>query len=146
MDTSKDMCDKISDCHGFSVSQINKLTSEIDTVEKAEARNPDGTVNVGALGTYLANENNNILEHGTLKSEQKNSSCNQELAPDFHTEWGRTTDAGGNSYVYNYYDNQDVLHHKVIPTNSAIFFKKISNEDGSSVGGDENKGYTNADG
>ena len=144
--TSKDMCDKISDCHGFSVSQINKLTSEIDTVEKAGARNDeDGTVNIEALRTYLANENNNILEYGTLKSEQKNNSCNQELATDFHKEWGRTTDAGGNSYVYNHYDNQDVLNHRVIPTTSAIFFKKISNEDGSSVGGDENRGYTNAD-
>ena len=110
--TSKDMCDKISDCHGFSVSQINKLTSEIDTVEKAGARNDeDGTVNIEALRTYLANENNNILEYGTLKSEQKNNSCNQELATDFHKEWGRTTDAGGNSYVYNHYDNQDVLNH-----------------------------------
>jgi len=148
MDINKDMCDKISSCDGMNVSRFNRLTSEIDAVEKADARDPmNGSVNISILSSYLADNTNNILEYGTMKAEQKDVRCNAHIdatVVGFHNDWGQNTSVGGNSYVYNSYGTptKDVLNHSVISNNSAIYFKKITLSDGS---GDSNMGYTNVD-
>ena len=142
------MCDKISTCDGFNVSRFNRLTSEIDAIEKADARDPtNGTVDISILSSYLADSNNNILEYGTMKAEQKDIRCNSHIDATvigFHNDWGANITTGGNSYVYNEYGTptKDVLNHQVIPNNSSIYFKQITLSDGS---GDSNMGYTNVD-
>ena len=148
MDINKDMCDKISTCDGFNVSRFNRLTSEIDAIEKADARDPtNGTVDISILSSYLADSNNNILEYGTMKAEQKDIRCNSHIDATvigFHNDWGANITTGGNSYVYNEYGTptKDVLNHQVIPNNSSIYFKQLTLSDGS---GDSNMGYTNVD-
>ena len=131
MNVNKDMCDKISSCEGFNITRFNRLTSEIDAVKKADARNDDGTVNRTLLSDFLRDQGNEILEYGTMKGEQKDILCNSHMdlnVVGFHENWGATTTMGGNSYIYNSTtingENQDVLNHKVVPSKSAIYFKK----------------------
>lgn len=148
MNTSKDICDKIVDCTGFNISSFNRLTSEIVSVEQAGARNDeDGTINVDVLREYITNPENNYLELGTHKSEQKDQRCIgyiDNTVVGIHDTWGQTTDGGGgNSYIYNSFGGEDVLNYKVIPENEPIYFKQIvigTSDDNRKI-----RGYTNKD-
>ena len=147
MDSNKDMCDKISSCEGFNITRFNRLTSEIDAIEKANTRNTDGTVDRTALSEFLAA--NEFLEFGTMKGEQKDIRCNSQMdvtVVGFHDNWGATTGVGGNSYVYNSAiinnQTQDVLNQNMVPNNSAIYFKKNTL---SSPVNNPSMGYTNND-
>lgn len=152
MNTSKDMCDKVNTCKGFNVTSFNALTSEIDAIDKSGARDEiTGSVNEVRLREWIQNPNHNFLELGTFKSEQKGEDCSSNLdltVVGFHHEWGETTRAegqGGNSYVYNNYNGNDVLNHRVVTgVNHPIYFKQIirSSRDAS---GDGSTGYTNID-
>ena len=156
MDVNKDMCDKISSCEGFNITRFNRLTSEIDAIEKytkinTNARNPDGTVDRVALSDFLIDTTNefSFLEYGTMKGEQKGQECNSQMdvtVVGFHDNWGNTTGVGGNSYVYNSAIiggvSQDVLNHNIVPNNSALYFKKNTL---STAVNDPLMGYTNND-
>jgi hypothetical protein len=139
MDVNKDMCDKISSCEGFNITRFNRLTSEIDAIEKADARVIDdtddslsiGSVRTEVLATFLSDPTNDFLEYGTMKGEQTDTRCNSHMdvtVVGFHDDWGGTTGEGGNSYVYNSTTvnglSQDVLNHNIVPHNSSIYFKK----------------------
>jgi len=154
MDTNKDMCDKISSCGGFTVTRFNRLTSEIDAIEKAGIRDTgNGSVDPAVLSTLLQGDPNatppvpplKILEYGTMKGVQKGNECNSHRNPTivgFHDEWGSTTDNGGNSYVYTQLGLEDVLNADVVPSNSDIYFEKKMLAGNT---GDPLMGYTNND-
>ena len=130
----------------------NALTSEIDAIDKSGARNEsDGSVNIDILRGFIEDPNSNFLELGTFKSEQKGEDCSSHLdvtTIGFHNEWGQTTrpeGQGGNSYVYNNYNGNDVLNHRVVTgVNHPIYFKQIIRSSGD-ASGDASIGYTNID-
>ena len=146
MNTSKDMCDKVDSCRGFNVTSFNAITSEIDAINKADARDEtNGSVSESALQSFIQDPTNNFLEMGTFRSDQKGDNCGSHLdvtVVDFHNDWGQTTTAGGNSYIYRDHNGKDVLNPQVVPNNAPIYFKQIRTGDTS---GDGSIGYTNVD-
>jgi len=147
MDNSKQICDQIETCHGFNVIPFNAMSSELDAISKADARNDDGSVNIDVLREFIQNTDNKFLEMGTFKSEQKGGLCEGNVSIsryDFHNEWGGSDNTEeGNPLVYNRLPNgKDVVSHRAIPANSAVYFKKIIVDEPS---GNGNKGFTNLD-
>lgn len=124
MDTSKDMCDKLDTCGGFSVTQFNRLTSEIDAIEKSGARNEDGTITKATLQGQLADIN--IIEYGTLKSEHKPEDCLLP-SPVIGDSQGDKTIFGHN--VYNHTENEDIFNYRVIQPNVPVYFHQVRIDD-----------------
>ena len=150
MEVSKEYCDKIESSSGFIVRQIDKLTAEVYNIQQAGGT--PGDIDNDVLLAHLNNPEKDILEYGTLLSEQKSpqdapDGCTQEFieGSNWYENWGATS-KGGNAHIYNTGDvegqEHDILNHEVIPQRTSIYFKKrILTEPVA----DATRGWTNRD-
>ena len=158
MNTTKETCDKIDSCGGFTIRQIDKLTCEIYNIQQAQVGGEPHTINDDVLREYIQDTENHILEYGTMISEQKSSNgcpdpadcphngdaCTIELleGDNWYENWGAITGVGGNSYIYNTHEGSDVLNHQRVPMNTSIYFQKKKFDTPVENSG---RGYTNRD-
>lgn len=150
MEISKEYCDKIEASSGFIVRQIDKLSAEVFNIQQAGG--VPGGISDADLMTYIGNTDNDVLEYGTLLSEQKSppdspDGCTQEIieGSNWYENWGATS-KGGNAYIYNTGDVDgqayDILNHEVISQRTSIYFRKRVLTDPVA---DATRGWTNRD-
>ena len=130
LDITNEYSDKIEDIGGYTLRKIGKITAEVYNIRKSGGE-PDN-FNEADLLAFLS-EGKGVLEFGTLISEHKSppgssDGCILEIneGSDWDEVWGERSSNNSNLWVYN---ENDVLRHERIPSNTSIFFKKIVLDD-----------------
>lgn len=130
LDKTNEYADRIEDIGGYTVRKIGKIAAEVYNIRKSGGE--PNNFNEADLLSFLS-EGKGILEFGTLISEQTSppgtsDGCILEIneGSDWDEIWGAKSTNDSNLWVYN---ENDILRHERIPSNTSIFFKKIVLDD-----------------